>query len=132
MSRSVQRPLQSSPFQRSDLAPMTTLAFAPADPVLPAPDADSLNALLLGILDSAIALAEADFGNMQLIDPEGRLRIVVHRGFEPEWIDYWNAAAREGHGACGAALEQAERVIVEDVLESPIFACAPDASTTPV
>lgn len=76
------------------------------------------------IIDAAIALAGADFGNMQLLDDEGRLRIVVQRNFPDLWISYWETEA-QGQGACGAALAKSGRVIVEDVERSPIFAGTP-------
>lgn len=86
--------------------------------------ANDLAQLLSGIIDTAIALTEADFGNIQLLDADGRLISVAQRGFTEDWIDYWNTAANE-FGACGAALAQEERVIVEDVERSPLFAGSP-------
>lgn len=76
---------------------------------------------LQDVLRSAIEIADADFGNIQLLDPETScLKIVVHQGFEKEWIDYWDRVSH-GHGVCGTALERGERVIVEDIKQSPIF-----------
>ena len=73
------------------------------------------------ILGAAIALMGADFGNIQLLDPSGsHLQIVAHRGFPDWWLQYWNRVS-EGHGACGTALAHGERVIVEDITQSPIF-----------
>jgi diguanylate cyclase (GGDEF)-like protein/PAS domain S-box-containing protein len=85
------------------------------------PEKIQLSTLLGGVLDSAIKLAEADFGNIQLLDPDGYLKIVVQRGFPDWWVQYWDSNALE-HGVCGTALVQQARVIVEDVNESPIFA----------
>ncbi|WP_424363356.1 PAS domain S-box protein [Methylocystis parvus] len=80
-----------------------------------------LEPVLLEIVDAAIAIGGADFGNIQLLDPvTGDLRIVAHRGFPPWWIEYWDAVAK-GKGACGTALERKERVIVEDVERDSIF-----------
>jgi PAS domain S-box-containing protein len=85
----------------------------------------NLEPILAEILDAAIAISEADFGTIQLLDPTtGQLRIMAQRGFPAWWLDYWNVAGR-GHGACGTALERNERVIVEDVAQSPIFAGTP-------
>ena len=73
-----------------------------------------LQDVLGGVLDAAIGLAEADFGNIQLLDPDGLLRIVVQRGFPDWWVEYWNDVTT-GKGACGTSLALGERVIVEDV-----------------
>jgi signal transduction histidine kinase/DNA-binding response OmpR family regulator len=85
----------------------------------------NLEPVLGEIVDAAIAIADADCGNIQLIDPTtGNLRIVAHRGFEKWWLDYWDTVSH-GRGACDAALARAERVVVEDVTASPIFAGTP-------
>jgi two-component system CheB/CheR fusion protein len=77
--------------------------------------------MLGAIVETAIAIADADFGNIQLMDrASATLRIVAQRGFPPWWIDYWRNVPR-GHGTCGTALKLEERVIVEDVERSPIF-----------
>src|SRR5262245_29383311 len=75
----------------------------------------NLTSVLDEILDGAIAISGSAFGNIQLIDPDsGDLRIVVHRGFPEWWLRYWEGVTK-GKGACGSALEQGKRVIVEDV-----------------
>ena len=57
------------------------------------------------MLDAAISLLDADFGNVQLYDPDSHsLKIVVHRGFEQQFLDYFNSVP-EGTGSCGAAFE---------------------------
>ena len=83
-----------------------------------------LSAALTGIIDTAIELTRADFGTIQLLDAEGRLRIVAQRHFPAWWLDYWQTAP-DGQGACGAALKRRERVVVEDIELSPIFAGTP-------
>ena len=81
--------------------------------------------ILTEIVDAAIAITGADFGNIQLLDaPSSRLRIAAHRGFPKWWIDFWDNVP-PGQGACGTALKSGERVIVEDVEQSPIFAGTP-------
>ena len=85
----------------------------------------SPRATLDEILDTAIAISDADFGNIQILDPESReLRVMSQRGLPQWWLDYW-AKAAAGAGASGAALEHGERVIVDDVEKSPIFADTP-------
>lgn len=84
-----------------------------------------LQKLLAEIVDAAIAITGADFGNIQLVDPvSSALRIVAQRGFPQWWLDYWNNVPG-GQGSCGVSLERGERVIVENVEESAIFAGTP-------
>jgi signal transduction histidine kinase/DNA-binding response OmpR family regulator len=91
-------------------------------------DPSKLEPVLLEIVDTAIAISHAEFGNIQLIDDgSSDLRIVAHRGFEPWWLDFWNKTSA-GQGSCGTALERRERVIVPDIEESPIFRDTPALS----
>src|ERR1041385_867954 len=80
--------------------------------------------ILCEIVDAAIDVGGADFGNVQLIDPvSSALRIVAQRGFPQWWVDFWNNVP-EGQGCCGVSVHRGERVIVENVEENPIFAGA--------
>lgn len=79
-----------------------------------------LSEVLGETLTLVIELAHADFGNIQLLEPGGYLRIFVHHGFPDWWIDFWNKVSA-GQGACGTSIALGERVIVEDVEQSPIF-----------
>ncbi|HET9831110.1 MAG TPA: PAS domain S-box protein [Vicinamibacterales bacterium] len=80
--------------------------------------------VLLEIVDTAIDVAHADFGNIQLLDPKtSTLRIAAQRGFAQAWIDYWNTVT-EGKGTCGTTLNRRKRVVVEDVEQSSIFSSA--------
>lgn len=73
------------------------------------------------VLDCAIEITHADFGNIQLLEPQsGALRIVAHRGFGSEFVDYFQTV-HDGSFACGIALQHGQRVIVEDVCVDPIF-----------
>lgn len=86
---------------------------------------DDLRAILEDVVEAAIAIAGADFGSIQLIDARtGDLQIVAHRGFAQWWVDYWQSVSK-GQGTCGTALAKGERIIVEDVERSPIFAGTP-------
>lgn len=77
--------------------------------------------VLKEIVDSAVDITGADFGNIQLLDPEShQLKIMAHQGFPKWWLDYWNTVS-EGQGTCGTALEKGKRIIVEDVENNPIF-----------
>jgi len=80
-----------------------------------------LERVLAEILDAAIAIAGADFGNVQLVDPPSSdLHIAAQSGFPEWWIQFWNTVSK-GQGACGTAIERGERVVVEDVTTSPNF-----------
>ena len=81
------------------------------------------NECLNEILDAAIALTGADKGNIQLFDPKSEsLTIAAQRGFEKPFLDFF-ADVRVGEAAaCGAAMAAASRILVEDVVESAIFA----------
>jgi PAS domain S-box-containing protein len=85
----------------------------------------NLETVLTEVVDAAMAISGADFGNIQLLDPaSGDLRIAAQRGFPPWWLEFWNSVAK-GRGACGTALERGERIVVEDVEQSPIFVGTP-------
>jgi PAS domain S-box-containing protein len=77
------------------------------------------------IVDTAIAISDADFGNIQLLNSKSsRLHIVAQHGFPKWWLDFWNEVQEE-QGVYGTALETGERIIVEDVEQSPIFMGTP-------
>lgn len=81
---------------------------------------------LTQILDAAIAITGADKGNIQLLDPAtGALQIATSRGFEQPFLDFFSAVQEGEAAACGTALQTAERIIVEDVARSEIFAGQP-------
>jgi len=82
-------------------------------------ESDSV-ALLHEILDAGIDMTSADMGCIQL-DENGVLKIVAQRGFESSFLEFFDAV-HDGEAACGAARKAAERVIVEDVENSPLFA----------
>ena len=77
--------------------------------------------LLEEVLNAIIALQNADFGNVQLYDPETKtLEVVTHRGFQRSFLDYFSSVNEPG-AACGRAMQRRERVIIEDVLADPDF-----------
>jgi PAS domain S-box-containing protein len=76
------------------------------------------------ILHATIAIQKADFGRVQLYDPRsGALQIVAQSGFKQNFLDYIASIDNCGGGsACSRALQQSERIIIEDVLTDPDFA----------
>ena len=87
---------------------------------------DDLAGCLDATLDAAIFITAADKGNVQLVDPEtGSLVIRAHRGFQRSFLDFFSAVSHGTAAACSAALALAERVMVEDVTKSGLFAGTP-------
>jgi hypothetical protein len=85
-------------------------------------DVSSLRRLLPRVLDGALWLMAADFGNIQLLDPvTGSLRIVTQYGFGPEFLDYF-AVVDDGHAACGRAAKECVQTVIADVAADPDFA----------
>ena len=73
------------------------------------------------VLDTAIAMVGAAKGNVQLYDAsDDTLRIIAHRGFNEEFLEYFKSVPL-GYSCCGAAMAGRERVIVEDVFTDPRF-----------
>ena len=85
-------------------------------------DSPRLDAALPAILDGALALTGADFGNVQLLDPASNaLVLVTHSGFGTEFTDYF-AIVDDGHSACGRAARAFAQSVVADVTTDPDFA----------
>lgn len=71
-------------------------------------------------LDAAIEVAQADFGNLQLLDADGRLRIRTQRGFGAPFLDFFAVVA--GHeSACGVAMMTGKQFVVPDVARSDVL-----------
>jgi PAS domain S-box-containing protein len=86
--------------------------------------AGEFSRLLDEILNAALAVTACDRGNIQLLEGEA-LKIVSQRGFEAPFLDFFDAVHKGPGAACGTALQTGERVIIEDVMESPVFAGTP-------
>src|SRR5688572_15939677 len=75
------------------------------------------------IMDAAITITGAQKGNLQLYEAKtGELRIATHRGFDEPFLKFFGVITDKEAAACSAALRSSERVIVEDVEQSEIFA----------
>lgn len=80
-----------------------------------------LQPLFEEILAATIELQNADFGNIQLYDPqEQALQIVAQRGFHQDFLDYFSCV-EDTRAACGRAWQCRERVIIEDIEVDPDF-----------
>jgi PAS domain S-box-containing protein len=104
---------------RADLASMTRLQRVSTRLV----QTRDFAIVLDEILDAAIAITSADIGNIQLLDGD-TLKIVAQRGFEAPFLEFFNTV-HQGLAACGTAMQRGERIIVEDVATSPLFAGLP-------
>jgi len=74
------------------------------------------------VLEASMALLGADKGNVQLYDErEHALKMVTHIGFNQAFLDDFKSVPA-GDSVCGAALEQRQRVIMEDASTDARFA----------
>jgi PAS domain S-box-containing protein len=81
-----------------------------------------LKPLLQEVLNAIMSLQNADFGHIQLYNPDtGTLDVIVQRGLNQEFLDYF-AHVNDDRAACGRAMHQGGRVIIEDVENDPGFA----------
>lgn len=76
-----------------------------------------------GVLRRLLTAVDAEMGNIQILEA-GVLCIAAHEGFDRAFLDFF-AAVRGDESACGHAMQTGQRVIVEDVLTSPVFAGKP-------
>lgn len=85
-------------------------------------DCSRLEALLPKILDGALSLTGADFGNVQLLEPvSGALMIVAQSGFGSEFTEYF-AVVDDARSACGRAARDCAQTVIADVTIDPGFA----------
>lgn len=111
--------------QQNELAAVRRLYELSTRPVT----SDNLEEVLAEILDTAITLSGADMGSIQLFNEQtGTLQLKAHRGLPDAVLDFFTDV-RPAPGACGtasgAAYARRQRVVVEDVNTSPIFAGTP-------
>ncbi|HJW25094.1 MAG TPA: GAF domain-containing protein [Rhodocyclaceae bacterium] len=83
---------------------------------------DRADALYGMILDTATALLHADFATIQVFCPDrgtaGELRLLGHRGFTPEAVEFWQWVSPASQCPCGIALGTRSRVLIPDVRRS--------------
>jgi two-component sensor histidine kinase len=82
---------------------------------------NSFENCLAEITKTAIAISEADKGNLQLFDvTSGSLTIVAQQGFQEGFLKFFGSESGK-HAACGAAMRTGKQIIVNDVVTSEIF-----------
>ncbi|HEU4873878.1 MAG TPA: ATP-binding protein [Pyrinomonadaceae bacterium] len=88
-------------------------------------EANDVASCLEEVLKVAIDITGADKGNIQLLDNNtDTLRLATQSGFEEPFVEFFECVAT-GDTACGVALLTKQRVIVEDITESEIYAGRP-------
>jgi signal transduction histidine kinase/DNA-binding NarL/FixJ family response regulator len=82
---------------------------------------DDVSKCLDQIVATAVVLTKADKGNVQIFHAaSGALTVAAQRGFGQRFLNAIDTSKDDF--ACGAAVSSLERVVVEDVTESKIFA----------
>jgi len=90
-----------------------------------AKDGNDVVGCLGDILNVAVEISGADKGNIQLLDNEsGKLTLAAQTGFEEPFLEFF-AYFDSDSSACGRAMRSHQRIIVEDITESEIFAGKP-------
>jgi PAS domain S-box-containing protein len=90
-----------------------------------AKDGDDVPGCLKEILNVAMEISGADKGVVQLLDfDSGTLTIVTQSGFDEPFLRFF-ANVEDGETAWKAAMNSQQRVIVEDIRESKLFAGKP-------
>jgi len=90
-----------------------------------AKDGDDIDSCLEEILDVAIEITGADKGNIQLLNGDSEtLRLVTQIGFDDPFIELFECG-HNGDSACGVALKSKQRVVVENIDKSEIYAGKP-------
>ncbi|MBV1699667.1 MAG: GAF domain-containing protein, partial [Hyphomicrobiales bacterium] len=75
------------------------------------------------ILSMAMTELGASKGNIQLLSRNGEtLFIAAQRGFGHDFLDYFRAVSARDNCACGYALREQKRIIIEDVTTDDSFA----------
>jgi PAS domain S-box-containing protein len=90
-----------------------------------AKDGADVESCLKDVLDVAINITGAEKGNIQLLDVQSAsLRVAAQRGFDELFLEFFESVVDE-NSACGVAMRSKQRVIVEDITKSEIYAAKP-------
>jgi len=89
-------------------------------------EAEGLEPLLQEIMDAAITIMKANTGTLQLIEGDS-LRIVAYHGHDRPFLDFF-ARAENVASVRGEATKRVDRVVLEDVESSALFAGTPSLS----
>jgi PAS domain S-box-containing protein len=90
-----------------------------------AKDGDDVESCLEEILSVAIEITGADKGNVQLLSQDSdALILVTQTGFDEPFLQFFECV-NNGDSACGVALQSKQRVVVENINDSEIYAGKP-------
>jgi hypothetical protein len=82
-----------------------------------------LRSAVEAVLEAAIRLHAASFGNVQLLDPRtGDLRIYAQRGFKEPFLSAFERVSVNDPSCCGRAMRMGRQIVIEDVERDPDFA----------
>jgi PAS domain S-box-containing protein len=85
--------------------------------------AADIEALYEKIMDAAVVIMRSDFASMQQLYPHrgktGELRLLAHRGFNPEAAKFWMWVNADSACTCGAAFRSKARAIWPDIEAAP-------------
>ena len=74
-------------------------------------------------IDAGIDLLKADFGSIQVLNPDKQvLEIVAQRGFGLNFVEHFREVSAADNSACGRSLNSRQRMVTEDVQLDPAFA----------
>lgn len=74
------------------------------------------------LLGEAVAIHDADCGNIQLYDPASNtIQIMAHHGFNKLFLDYFKYVSAEDGTACGNAMRFQRVNFMADLLEDPAY-----------
>ncbi len=87
-----------------------------------AKEGDDIDGCLRDVLGVAIEISGADKGNIQFLDRESNmLRLAAQSGFDESFLEFFESVGGDD-SACGVALRTKQRVIIEDITKSEIYA----------
>jgi PAS domain S-box-containing protein len=87
---------------------------------------ENMQALLDNILKAGVKITHADMGTLQLYQENiDALSIVSNQGFDEAFISFFDSVNENTHSVCASAMKSKCRVIVSDVITSPIFVNTP-------
>ena len=81
-----------------------------------------IQSVLNCVLDRSLEIGDAHFGNVQLIDwRSGYLEIKAQRGFQSEFLNFFQRVKVEHGSACARALRTRGTVVIEDIAADQQF-----------
>ena len=88
-------------------------------------DKNNIEACLKDVLQVAMEITGAGKGNVQLLDQQSStLKVMARSGFDEPFLEFVEGVI-DGNSACRMALQEKQRVVVEDVTKSEIYECKP-------